>query len=259
MNNLRRATKIIREQGLRSFLIKSLLFLKNKVAVLFILPYAIFRIKILKIYNLDLTELVDFSFYGVFGLIRPTQVSYEILELLKIIDKTKPKTILEIGTANGGTLFLLSRIASEDAKIISVDLPSKDGGYPRWKTLLYKAFKKPKQEMHLVRGNSHSNKTFEEVMKVVNGNKVDFLFIDGDHSYEGVKKDFELYKELVRDDGFIAFHDIVPDYSTRYGITTSSYTGGVPIFWNEIKGSYRYNEIIANPDQDGYGIGILEG
>jgi hypothetical protein len=30
---------------------------------------------------------------------------------------------------------------------------------------------------------------------------VDFLFIDGDHTYEGVKKDFEMYSPLVRREG----------------------------------------------------------
>lgn len=104
-----------------------------------------------------------------------------------------------------------------------------------------------------------AKKTIEEVMKILGDNYVDFLFIDGDHSYEGVKKDFKMYKGLVKEDGYIAFHDIVPDYSTRYGILTSSYTGGVPIFWNEIKSSYRYNEIIEDLNQDGYGIGVLEG
>ena len=36
---------------------------------------------------------------------------------------------------------------------------------------------------------------------------IGFLFIDGDHRYEGVKKDFELYSPKVKVDGIIAFHD----------------------------------------------------
>jgi predicted O-methyltransferase YrrM len=58
---------------------------------------------------------------------------------------------------------------------------------------------------------------------ILKGRKVDFLFIDADHSYEGVKKDFEMYSPLVRKGGIIAFHDIIPDYYTRYGIKTSSW------------------------------------
>jgi predicted O-methyltransferase YrrM len=40
--------------------------------------------------------------------------------------------------------------------------------------------------------------------------RLDFLFIDGDHTYEGVKQDFEMYTPLVRKGGLVAMHDIVP-------------------------------------------------
>lgn len=111
--------------------------------------------------------------------------------------------------------------------------------------------------MIFFREDSHQSQTLKKVKEYLNGEKIDFLFIDGDHTYEGVKKDFEMYAPLVREEGVIAFHDIVQDYSTRYGINTSSCTGGVPIFWNEIKNNYRRNEIIKNPDQDGCGIGVI--
>lgn len=42
--------------------------------------------------------------------------------------------------------------------------------------------------------------------------KLDFIFIDGDHSYEGVKKDFELYSTLLTDKGIIVIHDTDSDY-----------------------------------------------
>jgi len=37
--------------------------------------------------------------------------------------------------------------------------------------------------------------------------KIDFLFIDGDHTYEGVKKDFDLYSTILSDNGLICIHD----------------------------------------------------
>ena len=56
----------------------------------------------------------------------------------------------------------------------------------------------------------------------------------------------------------IVFHDIVPDFKTRYGIETTSDVGGVPQFWQELKASHlAVEEIIEDPAQDGYGIGIL--
>ncbi len=37
--------------------------------------------------------------------------------------------------------------------------------------------------------------------------KIDVLFIDGDHSYEGVKKDFDLYSTILSENGIIIIHD----------------------------------------------------
>lgn len=38
-------------------------------------------------------------------------------------------------------------------------------------------------------------------------NFLDLIFIDGDHSFEGVKRDFEIYSEKLNKNGIIAFHD----------------------------------------------------
>ena len=42
--------------------------------------------------------------------------------------------------------------------------------------------------------------------------QIDFLFIDGDHSYEGVKIDFELYSNLLSPTGIIMLHDTDSSY-----------------------------------------------
>jgi len=246
---VRRAIEILREEGMIIFARKSLTYMKQKIKI-FILPYALLKIKN---FNQDLDKLVDFTFNGLIAeLIKPSQVRDEILELLRILDKKKPKIVLEIGTANGGTLFLFSRIASEDATIISVDLPGGQfgGGYPKWKIPLYKAFRLPKQKLHLIRGDSHSKETLEKTKNVLNSRKADFLFIDGDHTYEGVRRDFEMYSSLVEEEGIIAFHDIV--------IGPKENVGGVPKFWREEKDNYACKEIVKDWKQGGYGIGVLE-
>ncbi|MBP7552159.1 MAG: class I SAM-dependent methyltransferase [Spirochaetes bacterium] len=43
---------------------------------------------------------------------------------------------------------------------------------------------------------------------IENNIKIDFLFIDGNHSYEGVKKDWDLYSPLLKPDSIVLFHDI---------------------------------------------------
>jgi len=144
--------------------------------------------------------------------IRPAQVYEEVLELAEIVADLRPRRVLEIGTARGGILFIWCRLASDDSTIVSVDLPGGPfgGGYPMWRTVLYKYFKKPRQKLHLIRGDSHDPRTLEKVKKILGGGELDFLFIDGDHTYEGVRRDFEMYSPLVRRGGVVAFHDIAP-------------------------------------------------
>ena len=67
-----------------------------------------------------------------------------------------------------------------------------------------------------------------------------------------------MYGPLVREGGLIALHDIVPDFLTRYGTQTSSNVGQVPHFWSELKPALAdWQEFIEDPDQDGYGIGLI--
>ena len=185
--------------------------------------------------------------------IKPIQVFEVILELARIVKKLKPRYILEIGTANGGTLFLWCRLAMDDATVISVDLPGGPfgGGYPKWRIPLYKSFAKEKQRLYLIRASSHDPRTLKNVRRILGENKLDFLFIDGDHTYEGVKKDFEMYVPLVRKGGIVTFHDIVPG--------PLELVGGVPKFWNEIKRETKYKnvEVVQDWSQGGYGLGIL--
>jgi len=46
--------------------------------------------------------------------------------------------------------------------------------------------------------------------------KIDYLHIDGDHSYEGVKRDFELYSNLMSDNGIITIHDTDQNYHNTF-------------------------------------------
>ena len=79
--------------------------------------------KLQKIESNNPEQIFDFVWNFKNGAIRPMQIKEEFLELLKIFKEHNPKYILEIGTANGGTLFSYCKLAREDAIIISVDLP----------------------------------------------------------------------------------------------------------------------------------------
>lgn len=185
--------------------------------------------------------------------IRPFQIQSEILGLARRVAALKPRTILEIGTARGGTLFTWTRCAAPDALLISLDLHGGKwgGGYSAWRGDIYRKFAMPGQTLHLVRGNSHETITLEQVRGLLSGALLDFLFIDGDHSYEGVKQDFQLYGPLVRPGGLAAFHDVVPNPANA--------GGEVYRFWAELRAeaSFLTEEIIENPTQERMGIGVI--
>ena len=73
-------------------------------------------------------------------------------------------------------------------------------------------------------------------------NSIDFLFIDGDHSYEGVKNDFEMYKPLVSKGGIIVLDDIYKKDE------------GVPKLWNELKQEHNCTEIGSVGTSPQYGL-----
>jgi predicted O-methyltransferase YrrM len=193
----------------------------------------------------DLETLVKLATRGYWNAITPIQNPREILALLRILKQARPQRILEIGTASGGTLFLFSRVAAPDAVLVSVDLPGGPGGggYPPWKIPLYEAFPLPGQRLELIRDDSHSPAVLTRVTECAGDRGFDFLFIDGDHTYEGVKRDFQMYESLVSPAGLIAFHDI-------------DYIGSVRRFWDEVKVGRRSKEISDDHGQS-FGIGLI--
>ncbi len=52
--------------------------------------------------------------------------------------------------------------------------------------------------------------------------KIDILFIDGDHSYDGVKKDFDLYSTILSEKGIIIIHDTDSEYEETFVISEDS-------------------------------------
>jgi predicted O-methyltransferase YrrM len=202
-----------------------------------------------------------------------SQLRDEIKSLAELVRDHKPQNVLEIGTSNGGSFYIWCRYLKNTTQLTSLDLPGGrfGGGYNEQKVGIYEKFA-PSKDLEFVRANSHEDSTFEEVNERINGD-VDFLFIDGDHTYEGVKADFEMYKELVADDGLIAFHDIVhhpnreevvenrrslADIEKRHLNWGENFSDcNVDKLWNELTDEYETTEFISHPKQTWAGIGVI--
>jgi predicted O-methyltransferase YrrM len=210
-------------------------------------------------------DALDLVFeYDVAGIrIAPMQSRHEIRALLELVAAKRPRVVLEIGTARGGTLFLWSRVAAPAALLVSVDLPDGEfgGGYPHWRIPLYRAFARAGQRVELLRADSHAEATRDLVRELAG--EVDFLFIDGDHTYEGVARDFELYAPLVRPGGLVALHDIVPPRpSDGNGLPQEAsdefLVGEVPQFWAELRARHDVVELVDDWQQGRFGIGVVQ-
>lgn len=191
---------------------------------------------------------------GHYRKIEPMQAHDEFAALYKRVQELKPKVVLEIGTCHGGSLYAWCQVADENATIISLDLPGGEygGGYHPAREKFYKNFAQKNQTLHLLRGDSHQEAAKKAVYEILAGREVDFLFIDGDHSYEGVKKDYEMYQAWVKKGGVIALHDIV-ERNDDAKIEVSR-------FWKELKKSQARTKEFVNvhPNDRTIGIGIVE-
>ena len=114
---------------------------------------------------------------------------------------------------------------------------------------MYKAFAKKGQSITFIRDDSHNQNTVEQVRTILKGRTIDFLFIDGDHTYDGVETDYRLYSSLVGPRGIIAFHDIVPHPPET--------ECQVDKLWQEVKSHYQHREIVEDWEQGWAGIGVL--
>lgn len=184
--------------------------------------------------------------YAEIGIIQKPE---EMRWLFELVRAERPRVILEIGLALGGTFFLWTRAAAPDAHLIAID--SKPvGRLGMWSpfALIRRAFAVRSQRITLLfDSDSHSEITRQRVANLLDGRQVDLLFIDGDHSRDGVWQDFHMYSPFVTPGGIIAFHDISPN--------PKECTEGVADFWREFSSQYETEECVLS-GEPGYGIGI---
>jgi predicted O-methyltransferase YrrM len=115
-----------------------------------------------------------------------------------------PATLAEIGRYKGGSTFLLAAAMDTNATLWSYDLHVKlatvDEG-PDFDVELESALQRfgLAGRVHLVVADSRT------VEPPAGG--CDLVFVDGDHSYAGVRADYEHWRNAVKPGGHLLFHD----------------------------------------------------
>ncbi len=119
---------------------------------------------------------------------------------------TGKKRLVEIGVWHGVTTCRLRKAMHPEGELIGVDpYPKGRLGFSTQRFIAHREVSK------IVNGNiTWLRLTGVEAAKAyieTGGEKVDFVFIDGDHSYEGLRGDWESWNDLVLPFGIIALHD----------------------------------------------------
>ncbi len=145
------------------------------------------------------------------------QVKTEIYQFIDILLKQKKaKNCLEIGLGSYGSTHFLWRLIFE--KIITIE-HQKDRIFRFTENMnkFHKKFVLNDLKSRFVFGLSNDATSVEKVDKILDGKKLNLLFIDGDHNYKNVLCDWLLYKNFVEKGGIIAFHDCIAN-DDSYGV-----------------------------------------
>jgi predicted O-methyltransferase YrrM len=127
---------------------------------------------------------------------------YHVLfDIANTFKKTKNITYVEIGCYAGGSACLM--LQRPKTKVISIDTGIVIN--PAVVEANVNKLNVHHNTYHYVQGNSQTDDTVNRLKTLTD--TIDILFIDGDHSYTGVRNDFNLYSNLVKSNGYIVFDD----------------------------------------------------
>ncbi len=183
---------------------KMLLGDKNKNRIKYIIQFIKYKILYIKGILLFHREMQIFSHLTL-------EEKLTLNSIAKILNENS--VAIEIGSYLGASSCFISKGLKGSGKLICIDtwenqnMKYTDTDTDADERDTYAEFrnntKKFKDKIIEIREWSYN--AFEDVKKI--SEKCDFIFIDGDHHYEGVKKDWDIYKKLLKKDSLIAFHD----------------------------------------------------
>ena len=181
------------------------------------------------------------------GIINPYESAWagHVFFAYDLVRNTKPKRIVELGTHFGHSFFSFCQAAKDEGlktELAAVDTWKGDKHSGFYDESVYNTVKKIKNTVYKDLKISLVRKTFDEALSEFDNDSIDILHIDGLHTYEAVKHDFENWLGKVKKDGIVLLHDT--------SVTTEDF--GVYKLWDEIKEKYKTLEF-----EHSHGLGVM--
>ncbi len=142
-----------------------------------------------------------------------SQSHWEMEGLVLVLKHWGVKSMLEIGSKYGSTAKYLANKCALN-RVVMVDLPNGPGGRRDTVDILQENaadMKRRGLDARVILGDSQDQQTVAEVQQYA---PFDFVFIDGDHSYEATRSDWVNYGPMGQ---IVAFHDIAGDGKGKEG------------------------------------------
>jgi predicted O-methyltransferase YrrM len=162
---------------------------------------------------------------------RASQNEYELRSFIQLMKERGVTRYLEIGARHGDSFHEIVTNLPKGGRYVAVDLPGGLWGKPKSVHALRNAVSLLQgngYDAHMILANSQEEATAKAIAEF---GPFDAILIDGDHTYQGVLKDWILYGGMAP---LIAFHDVVGQGQSEkiHGNPVE-----VPILWEEIKAS----------------------
>ena len=162
---------------------------------------------------------------------------------MMLIEQQRPRVLVELGTHVGVSYGAFCQAVQETnagTKCYAVDTWAGDGHTGPYASSVYSKLKEHHQQYESF--SKLLRMTFDDALLQIPDGAVDLLHIDGLHTYEAVKRDYDTWLPKLSDRGVVLFHDTM--------VLDRDF--GVNQLWRELSPNFPNFNF-----QHGFGLGML--